>query len=80
MTEGEEERARLPLHPLDVLTDQHDLRPSSRPRQLPCPPVEEVVQMGSKVATLALWVLAGGLVVLAGLTISLIVIVSRAQG
>jgi hypothetical protein len=45
--------------------------------------VEEVVQMGSKVATLALWVLAGGLVVLvvlAGLTISLIVIVSRAQG
>ena len=36
--------------------------------------------MESKVATLALWVLAGGLVVLAGLTISLIVIVSRAQG
>ena len=36
--------------------------------------------MGSKVATLALWVLAGSLVVLAGLTISLIVIVSRAQG
>jgi hypothetical protein len=36
--------------------------------------------MGPKVATLALWVLAGGLVVLAGLTISLIIVVSRTQG
>jgi hypothetical protein len=36
--------------------------------------------MGAKVATLALLVLAGGLVVLAGLTISLIIVVTRAQG
>jgi hypothetical protein len=36
--------------------------------------------MEPKVATLALWVLAGGLVVLAGLTIALMIIASRAQG
>jgi hypothetical protein len=36
--------------------------------------------MEPKVATLALWVLASGLVALAGLTIALMIIVSRAQG
>jgi hypothetical protein len=35
--------------------------------------------MEAKVATLALWVLAGGMAVLAGLTISLMIIVSRVQ-